>query len=118
VGIVNYITKDSGEREEYDSGMKRDTQKGKPLFELMLPKDIPYEDQMLTRVAELLARGKEKYGERNWELARGKEEMDRFKGSAMRHMMQWLCGEQDEDHAAAVIFNVLAYETIKTKGGK
>lgn len=25
--------------------------------------------------------------------------------------MQWMCGEADEDHAAAVVFNVLAAES-------
>jgi hypothetical protein len=29
--------------------------------------------------------------------------------------MQWLTGESDEDHAAAVVFNLLAYESIKWK---
>jgi hypothetical protein len=66
-------------------------------------------------VAELLGRGAEKYSDRNWERASGSEELDRFKSSAQRHLMQWVTGECDEDHAAAVVFNLLAYETIKWK---
>ncbi|MER7420034.1 hypothetical protein ABT346_25195 [Micromonospora peucetia] len=42
-----------------------------------------------------------------------KEELDRAKGSALRHLMQWLCGEDDEDHAAAVVFNIMAAEFVR-----
>lgn len=111
----DFITKDSGKREEYDSGMQRDTQDGKPRFDLLYPVGIPYNDQFLTRVAELLARGAEKYSERNWEKALGQEELDRFKASALRHMIQWYTGEIDEDHASACVFNLLGAETLKWK---
>lgn len=110
-----FVTKDSGKREEYGSGMVRDTQDGKPRYDLLLPKDVPYSDQFLTRVAGLLARGAEKYSDRNWEQASGTEELDRFKSSAFRHLMQWLTDETDEDHGAAVVFNILAFETVKWK---
>ena len=110
-----FITKDSGKREEFDSGMVRDTQDSKPRFDLLVPLGVPYSDQFLTRVAELLGRGAEKYSERNWEKARGSAELDRFKSSAYRHFLQWLTDESDEDHAAAVVFNLLAYETTKWK---
>jgi hypothetical protein len=112
---VNYITKDSGKRQEYPSGMRRDLQEGKPNFYLILPKDIPYDAQLLTRWASLMTRGVEKYGIRNWEKARSEEELERFKSSAFRHFIQWLCEEDDEDHAAAVLFNINAAEYLKTK---
>jgi len=108
-----FETKDSGERAEYDSGMVRDSVAGKAKFELLLPLGVPYSEQFLVRVAELLARGAEKYDDRNWERAQGEEELERFKSSALRHLMQWAAGEVDEDHAAAVVFNLLAYETTK-----
>lgn len=110
---MGYVTKDSGERAEYASGMVRDTDKGKPRFDLLLPLGIPYEQQMLTRFAALMARGAEKYSERNWEQANSPEEVDRMKSSALRHMMQWLAGETDEDHAAAVMFNLMATEATE-----
>lgn len=110
-----YVTKDSGKREEYASGMVRDVNGDKPRYDLILPEGIPYEDQFLTRIAGLLTRGAVKYGERNWEKASGEEEMKRFRASAFRHLMQWMCGEEDEDHAAAVVFNLLAYETVRTR---
>lgn len=114
-GGKKFTTKDSGVREEYDSGMRRDTQDDKPRFDLLLPLGVPYSDQFLTRVAELLARGAEKYGERNWEKAEGAEELERFQGSGLRHFHQWMAGETDEDHAAAVVFNLLGAETVRWK---
>ncbi len=105
--------KDSGKREEYSSGMVRDTQAGKPMFNLINRVGVPMDQQMLTRWAALMTAGAEKYGLRNWELACTQEEIDRFKESAFRHMMQWLAGETDEDHAAAVLFNIQACETTK-----
>jgi hypothetical protein len=113
-----FITKDSGQREEYSTGMRRDTQEGKARFDLLFPLDVPYTEQFMTRVAELLCRGVEKYGTRNWEKAGTAEEMERFRASAMRHLAQWLAGDPDEDHAAAVVFNLLAYETTFYKINK
>lgn len=110
-----FVTKDSGKREEYPSGMRRDIQEGKPRFDLLLVQGQPYEDQFLTRFASLLERGATKYGENNWQLADSVEELDRFRSSGIRHMVQWACGETDEDHAAAVTFNLMAYEYVKTK---
>lgn len=110
-----FVTKDSGARQQFESGMQRDTQDGKARFDLLFPLDVPYDEQFLTRVAELLARGAEKYDSRNWEQAEGPEEMERFKASAFRHFVQWMAGDQDEDHAAAVVFNLLGYETTAWK---
>lgn len=112
---AQYETKDSGKREEYSTGMVRDTQDGKPRFDLLFPKDVPYQHQILTRFAQLMERGAQKYSERNWELAGTEEELERFKQSGMRHMVQWFNGETDEDHAAAVMFNLMAFETTSYK---
>jgi hypothetical protein len=68
---------------------------------------------MLKRWAELLTRGAEKYSENNWMLARGDDELKRFKESAFRHFMQWFSGETDEDHAGAVFFNINGAEFVK-----
>lgn len=110
-----YETKDSGKRQSFNSGMQRDVQDDKPRFEFIVPKDVPYAEQLLTRFASLMARGAVKYGDRNWEQANSEEEMERFRASALRHMMQWFCGEYDEDHAAAILFNIMGYETTKYK---
>lgn len=112
---VAYETKDSGARQEYDSGMRRDLQDDKPRFDLLLVDGQPYEEQFLTRFAALLERGASKYGPRNWQLADSQEELDRFRASGLRHMMQWASGERDEDHAVAVAFNLMAYEYVQWK---
>lgn len=113
---MNYITKDSGKRQDYESGMRRDAQEGKADFSLCLS-GLPYEKEMLTRWAALMTRGAEKYGTRNWQLADSQEELERFKSSAFRHFIQWMAGETDEDHSAAIFFNISAAEYVKYNNG-
>ena len=110
-----FITKDSGKRKNYKSGMKRDLQDGKPRFDLIIPEGQKYDETMLYRWAMLMERGMTKYGTRNWEKANSIEELNRFKQSALRHMMQWISNEDDEDHCAAILFNVNAFEWLKEK---
>ena len=62
-----------------------------------------------------MGRGAEKYSDRNWEKASSKKELNRFKEAAFRHFMQWFDGEMDEDHAAAVFFNISGAEFVKAK---
>ena len=104
-----YITKDSGERQEYESGMHRDLQIGKPRFDLI-------DQKMLLRWAHLMARGAEKYGEDNWRKANSEEELKRFKASAYRHFYQWFNEmDKEEDHGAATLFNIAAAEYLKER---
>jgi len=110
-----YITKDSGKRKQFNSGMLRDTAEDKPRFDLIIPKGQKYEDTLLYRWAQLMRRGAEKYSERNWEKANSEEELDRFKASAFRHFIQWYCNEQDEDHITGILFNINGYEYLKKK---
>lgn len=107
--------KDSGKRSNYSNGMVREPSAGKPKFNLLLPQGIPYEEQMLTRFATLMQKGAEKYADRNWELGIGEAELERAKESAFRHFMQYISGEVDEDHAAAVWFNIMQIEYIEYK---
>ncbi len=104
-----FAIKDSGEREEYESGMVRDAEKDKVDYTYTLP------GPMLDRWAIHLMRGAEKYERDNWLLGEGDEEYHRARRSAARHMIQWLRGETDEDHAAAVFFNLNAAEYFKTR---
>ncbi len=106
--MSDFVVKDSGVRIDYPSGMRRDTQEGKPDYTLI---HIPF----LTRIAHHLGKGLIKYGRDNWKCANSEEELVRFRGSALRHMMQWLDGESDEDHMAAVCFNLMAAEYVKEK---
>jgi hypothetical protein len=105
---IKFVTKDSGSRQSFDTGAVRDTQDGKPRFDL-----IP--NKALTRVAELYARGAIKYGDRNWEKGMP---ASRFYSSALRHLFQHGRGEVDEDHLAAVIFNCLAIMQFQEEGRK
>ena len=100
---MNYTTKDSGKRVEFPSGFNRDVQENKPRFDL-----IP--TSMLKRLAELYARGADKYGDWNWQKAETPIEYQRFIGSAFRHVEAWRAGDQDEDHASGAIWNIMAYE--------
>lgn len=93
-----YITRDSGKKQKFDSGYQRDTQKGKARFDL-----IP--TGPLRRVADLYARGAEKYGESNWELG---APVSRMYASLFRHLIQFAEGDKAEDHLAAVVWNAFA----------
>lgn len=111
--MSHFETKDSGKRETFITGMQRDVNEGKERFDLLLPKQLHYDNQMLVRWARLMERGANKYEERNWEKASTSCELDRFKESAFRHFMQWFVGEEDEDHAAAVFFNINGAEYVQ-----
>lgn len=97
--MSKFITRDSGEREIYATGMIRDVEGSKPRYDLVYK-------PLLKRWAELMTRGALKYGPRNWEKAATQQELDRFKESANRHFEQWMADERDEDHAAATLFNI------------
>lgn len=103
-----FETKDSGKREEFSTGMVRDTQEDKPRYDLI-------DGAFLRRWAELMARGAKKYGENNWRKASTEIELARFKASATRHLFQWLDGDVSEDHAAAVAFNLAGAEMVKKR---
>lgn len=157
---MEFETKDSGKREQFASGMQRDTQDGKlrvdlafdgPILRILFregPKGdaglamcdwyetassshpapdeaakvlrliAAYEGGMgalMTRYAGVMTRGAIKYTARNWMQADGEAEAARFISSASRHFMQWYRGDTDEDHAAAVVFNLNGYEYVRSK---
>jgi len=104
-----FVTKDSGERQTFPTGMQRDSGQ-KDLRPDLLPGD------MLVRWAELMGRGAKKYKARNWEKARTEEELERFREGAFRHFVQWFYGlDTEEDHAAAVFFNISGAEHVKAR---
>ncbi len=109
-----FIIKDSNERVEFPSGMVRDIGREKVRYNRCL------EGPMFKRWAEHLHKGAVKYpdvsvGVANWTLASGKEELQRFKESALSHMIDWLMGAVDEDHAAGVFFNINGAEFVKAR---
>lgn len=109
-----FTIKDSGKREQFTSGMVRDTAAGK--FNFLKVFDGP----MLMRWAIHLTKGAVKYpdvkpGVANWTLAEGEAEYQRARESAARHFFQYMRGDRDEDHAAAVFFNINLAEYVREK---
>lgn len=106
--------KDSGKRQEFTSGMVRDTQDGKAdIWRVFI-------GPMLERWAIHVTKGAVKYpdvsaGEPNWTLAASSKELQRFRESAARHFFQWMRGDTDEDHGAAVLFNINGAEFVKCR---
>ena len=104
-----FITKDSGERQEFSTGMVRDTSASKIRYDLVY---MP----MFKRWAELMTRGAVKYSPNNWKKASTQQELDRFKESAFRHFMTWFLEEDNSvDHGAAIYFNVAGAEYVKER---
>ena len=99
------MIKDSGRRKQM-AGMVRDVTDGKIDYSLSL--DGP----LFERLAKHLTEGAEKYSKRNWLGAHTQEEYDRFRESAIRHFIQYLRGDTDEDHFAAVAFNLNGMEYV------
>jgi len=104
---TGFVTKDSGARLKFESGMQRDVETGKKDYSLCLG------GPMFERWAALLTRGAVKYERNNWMKARGPAEEERFLRSAFRHFIQYMNGETDEDHGAAVFFNINGAEYVR-----
>jgi hypothetical protein len=101
--------KDSGERQEFATGSVRDVRDGKGRFDLVSP-------VALLRLAQHYENGAKKYGDRNWEKG---QPVSRYLDSAIRHLMTFLGGADDEDHLAAAAWNVFAAihtETLASAG--
>lgn len=87
---------DSGDRTQFSSGAVRDMHEGKGRFDLMEP-------ELLFRLAKHYEAGAKKYTDRNWEKG---IPVSSCVDSAMRHLVKYLAGWKDEDHLAAVAWNV------------
>ena len=96
--IDPFELKDSGERQEFPTGSRRDTRDGKGRYDLISP-------IALERMALLMERGAKKYGERNREKG---QPLSRFLDSAVRHLMEHLAGHRDEDHVIQAAWNCFA----------
>lgn len=110
-----YETKAGGERQTFSSGMVRDGSAGKIQWWRI------YVGPLVRRfAAHVTAASISRYkdvrpGVPNWSLAEGEEELQRARDGASRHFAQWMNGETDEDHAAAVVFNMDVAEYVKDK---
>lgn len=99
----------------FEGGGMRDGSEKTERFELLWTADDAYEDQFLTRCARWMARGAQKYSSRNWEQFGSEDALEHAKGSLLRHVFKFLADEVDEDHMAAVAFNVQAIDRIRRK---
>lgn len=89
--------KDSGVRQEFSTGARRDTAVGKGRYDLLPTRAI-------RRLAKHYENGAVKYGDNNW--LKGIP-LKRMMDSAMRHIFKALEGQSDEDHLTAAAWNIL-----------
>lgn len=88
----------------YETGAIRGESTGKGRYDLLPP-------YALKRIAKHYENGAVKYADRNWEKGIS---MSRYIDSALRHVFTYLEGNQEEDHMAAAVWNLLCYiETEK-----
>lgn len=99
MGEKQFIVKDSGQRQEFETGSKRDTREGKGRYDL-----IP--TISLRRLALVYENGAKKYGDRNWEKG---QPLMRYVDSAKRHIECLVAGEPTEDHALQAAWNMFSY---------
>lgn len=90
--------KDSGERRQFTTGAVRDRAAGKGRYDL-----LPM--QLLMRLARHYEAGAMKYSDRNWEKGMP---FSVYIDAAMRHLVKYIAGWNDEDHLAAAIWNLAA----------
>lgn len=83
----------------WSTGSRRDDRAGKGRYDLIPP-------EPMRRLALRYEGGCEHYGERNWE--KGQPLMS-YMDSAERHLYQLKAGATDEDHAAAVAWNIFGF---------
>jgi hypothetical protein len=96
---MKYELKDSGVRQEFNTGAVRDTAEGKGRYDLLPPAAI-------YAVSRIFEEGCKKYGERNFESG---IPLCRYIDSALRHIFNHLEGKRDEKHIVQAAWNLLAY---------
>ena len=93
----------SDKQTDFATGAKRDTDEGKGRPSLISP-------VLIHRLGVHLAKGAKHYGDDNW--AKGMP-YRRTADSMIRHIFQWLAGDEEEDHLAAVAFGVMCLMTYE-----
>lgn len=107
---ITLDTLDSGKRQDFPTGSRRDTREGKGRYDLLSP-------LALRRLALVMERGAAKYGDRNWEKG---QPLSRYLDSAIRHVFAYLAGDRSEDHLAQAEWNLHAAihtEEMVSRGG-
>jgi hypothetical protein len=99
----DYPLADSGDRTPLHGGAMRDRPRGKGRFDLISP-------IFLQDLALLMEKGADKYAVRNWE--RGYS-ISLCADSAMRHLTQFLAGDDTEDHVIQAAWNLMVIHAIR-----
>lgn len=81
----------------FETGAIRDSNEGKPRPDLISP-------YFTERLGYRLAEGAKKYGANNWQKGIPDEV---FLESLERHLVAYKMGKKDEDHEAAIAFNIM-----------
>jgi hypothetical protein len=97
--------KDSGVRQQFQTGSQRDTREGKGRFDLLPAK-------ALKRLAQHFEKGGVKYSERNWELG---QPLSRYLDSALRHCFAVLDNQTDEPHIDAAAWNLMCFMETESR---
>jgi hypothetical protein len=96
--VNEFVVKDSGKREDFETGARRDTRTGKGRFDL-----IP--TMALRRLAQVYEKGAVKYGDKNWQKG---QPLSRYLDSCLRHVAAAADGQEDEDHLFQAVWNLVA----------
>ena len=97
--MTQFEVKDSGVRQDFETGSRRDSREGKGRFDLI--PTLP-----LRELAIHYEQGSAKYGDYNWQKG---QPLMRYVDSAMRHLNALVAGEPTENHAIAAAWNMFAY---------
>lgn len=98
------IMRHGDSKTEFRTGAQRDTDKGKGNPSLISP-------VLIHRLGVLLHKGAEHYGPDNWMKGMPYR---RTADSIIRHIFQWLAGDTEEDHLAAVCFGAMCLMTYES----
>ena len=83
-------------KDHYEGQATRNSREGKGRYDLISP-------IALRRLAIVFEDGAKGHGDRNWEQG---IPLSRFMDSAMRHLLQYMQGLEDEDHLAQAEWNI------------
>jgi len=105
---MTFETKDTGARREFETGSRRDSDEGKALIRRIPP-------LVRERLGALYQRGAAKYGDagdpvENWKKG---QPLHEYLESLHRHLLEIEKGNEDEDHEAAVLWNMAAFMWTK-----
>ena len=96
----------TGKAVEFATGARREDKSEAPRPDLMSP-------FALMRLGKWMGMGAKKHGDRNWEKGLPYSSMV---AGIWRHLLKFMLRWQDEDHLAAVLFNVQAIMHFQSQG--